>query len=192
MLQNGGLMALIGAVLGLSLALGEHLLINHLRQIASQLLGGIGLVLLALLAAAVLFIVANFALGKDPTGISLMVALLGVILIAAVCGMASVHFKRDNISFVTACGQQMVQFGIAAALCYTIAQVLPNVAARLNGGTPTDSRMTDWFPPFHRAADALYGVLLVALILLEIVRPLRFFAANTPAPTPAPTAPNPR
>ena len=35
-----------------------------------------------------------FVRGEDKTGISLMVALVGILIVAAVCGIAAIHFRR--------------------------------------------------------------------------------------------------
>lgn len=174
--QNGPwpLMGIAGAVLGVMAALGGHLLVAWLRRVAPLPLAVVGWLAIALIFALTLNCLYFFARGEDKSGISLMVASLGILILLAVAGFAAIYFKRDQVSYLHACGHLMVQFGGAALLCYAVAQVLPNLAAWFHGGKPTDDGIVHWFPPVHFAGDWFYGTFLAGLVLLEVFRPFRY------------------
>lgn len=172
------LMALVGAVLGLALAVGEHFLIGWLRRVAPLPLAVVGWLAIAAAVVGMVTLVAGVVTGKDPTGISLVFVFVGLLLLAAVAGLATLHYKRDSVPYLLACGHLMAQFGGAVLLCYAIAQILPGLVALMHGAKPNDPRMIDWFPPVHLAADWMYGAFLVGVVLLEAFRPLRHFLAK--------------
>lgn len=169
--ESWPLMGLAGAVVGLILAVGEHFLIGFLRRAASLPLAVVGWAAIALIFALTMNCLYFFAKGEDKSGISFLVASLGVLILLVVGGLAAIHFKRDGIPYWQACGHLMAQFGGAFLLCYGIAQVLPRFVAALPGSAPTEDKMVWWFPHFHLAADWLYGVFLAGVVLLEVLRP---------------------